>query len=434
MALFSRRVLQQILDENARLLSPKQLADICKLLNTVRDDYLATEWEQAVVNAASKVGTVTYEPSLQGTRRPDLRFESTVPPLEFVADVTTVSDKGLDRDNPVYALHEELLRHLHRRKWFDDGFSVSVEAHRGSISRGSGQKVRLKLPKMPEFKKRIFNSRFHEFLTAVLNSPERKHVYRVVDTETGVHFTYNPERRRYGHINHPSYNLAFLIDQNPLYNALKSKADQLKGVTYEGLRGVFVCDAGCSALKSAGSVMNFSADEIIHYLFRQFDSISFVVTLVVHQYSEIVRLSRDIVINPRVYVNPKLTIDAKPLTKVIDEVCRLLPKPVETPGNALAELKLHNGLSGCYWGHLVMGNDVKISSRTLLELLAGTKTVQEFESDYGLKANENPFRRMLECGKLISNVSVEPVPDSDDDIIRIDFGKTDPAVSPFRIS
>ena len=70
MALFARRHLQRVLNENAVFLSPKQLSVICDLLNTIRDDYLATEWEQVIINTASKVGAVLYEARLAGNRTP----------------------------------------------------------------------------------------------------------------------------------------------------------------------------------------------------------------------------------------------------------------------------------------------------------------------------------------------------------------------------
>jgi hypothetical protein len=79
-----------------------------------------------------------------------------------------------------------------------------------------------------------------------------------------------------------------------------------------------------------------------------------------------------------------------------------------------------------------MGGHVKMSARMLLELLAGTKTLEEFEEDYSLEKNGNPFRRMLDQGRLISEVTVEHQPDKDDDLITIRFGMPDPAVSPFH--
>jgi hypothetical protein len=89
---------------------PSNFKQYANLLNTVREDYLATEWEQAVLNAASKVGSVRHEPPLG--RKPDLWLNSSKPPLEFIADVATASDRGLHERNPVDALQEEFSRQL----------------------------------------------------------------------------------------------------------------------------------------------------------------------------------------------------------------------------------------------------------------------------------------------------------------------------------
>jgi hypothetical protein len=69
MAIFARRHFQRVLDENSGFLTPKQSSVICDLLNTPRDDYLSTEWEQVIINAASKLGIVQHEPSLGGARQ-----------------------------------------------------------------------------------------------------------------------------------------------------------------------------------------------------------------------------------------------------------------------------------------------------------------------------------------------------------------------------
>jgi hypothetical protein len=48
----------------------------------------------------------------------------------------------------------------------------------------------------------------------------------------------------------PAYNGAMTEDQNPVFNALKSKAKQLKKVRYEGPRGIILCDGGSDMIHS----------------------------------------------------------------------------------------------------------------------------------------------------------------------------------------
>lgn len=94
------------MNENAAFLTQNQLSTVCNLLNTPREDYMATEWEQVILNATTKLGHIEHEPKLNGTGTPDLLFRSDDPPIEFIADVTTASDKGLNKLNPVDALNK----------------------------------------------------------------------------------------------------------------------------------------------------------------------------------------------------------------------------------------------------------------------------------------------------------------------------------------
>src|ERR1700674_313470 len=56
MALFSRRSLQQMLNDNAQFLKAEDIEEHVRRLNNVRDDYLSMEWEVSLLNAFSKVG------------------------------------------------------------------------------------------------------------------------------------------------------------------------------------------------------------------------------------------------------------------------------------------------------------------------------------------------------------------------------------------
>src|SRR5580658_2585175 len=98
MALFTRRFLQQALDKSRASLSIEQRRDLCKHLNTVPDNYLATEWEIAILHVLNGIGALQYEPDLPGSRHPDVLFTAE-DGLAFVADITAVSDRGLHKEN-----------------------------------------------------------------------------------------------------------------------------------------------------------------------------------------------------------------------------------------------------------------------------------------------------------------------------------------------
>src|SRR5947209_3104893 len=156
MALFSRRILQRVLDESGSYLDEKQQEELCNLLNSVRDDYLANEWEHVLLNAFSKLGKIEYERCIAGSRKPDLLFECSSPPLRFLADIKTISDLGLKKLNPVEPLQGEFLRYLGKHKMLGGGFHLRVDSHPSKVFRGSKDPLRSKLPSISQFHSKIF--------------------------------------------------------------------------------------------------------------------------------------------------------------------------------------------------------------------------------------------------------------------------------------
>jgi hypothetical protein len=80
------------------------------------------------------------------------------------------------------------------------------------------------------------------------------------------------------------------------------------------------------------------------------------------------------------------------------------------------------------------GHTIRMSARTLLELLAGKTSVEDFTRYYSLDPRQmlNPFMHKLRNGQLITSIAFHPSADRDDDDVTIEFGEPDPALSPFR--
>jgi hypothetical protein len=67
-------------------------------------------WEVAIIRALLEFGTTEHEIEVaDGSSRPDVLFRSNESGLEFLADVGTVSDEGLHKENWVTELHLGLL-------------------------------------------------------------------------------------------------------------------------------------------------------------------------------------------------------------------------------------------------------------------------------------------------------------------------------------
>ena len=58
-------------------------------------------------------------------------------------------------------------------------------------------------------------------------------------------------------------------------------------------------------------------------------------------------------------------------------------------------------MTGRHLATLTKGTGIEMSARMLLEILAGQLSVRDFEQNYRIEGALNPFRRMLEQGRLM---------------------------------
>src|SRR5437867_3526215 len=107
MAIFPRRILQQLLTENSAFITEARTLQHVLALNNESGDTLSAEWEVVVLNALSKAGKVAHEPDLGGATRVDVLFSNSDPEIgSFLADIITVSDLASELENPVEELSE----------------------------------------------------------------------------------------------------------------------------------------------------------------------------------------------------------------------------------------------------------------------------------------------------------------------------------------
>lgn len=427
MALFSRRTLQRIIDENSSFLSPKQIDAVCGRLNSLHDGYLAVEWEQALLNAASKSGSVSHERPM-GKSKPDLIFRASDRPVRFIADITAVSDRGYENENPIDAFQQEFDRHLSKKNLLvAGGFHVKVDTDSSKLYRGSRERVRLKLPKKrSDWDKRIFDGGFFHFLRNVQSHSEQKHEFDRVSTDVGVHISYDPTKRGFSGGNHLVFTIASHISKNPIYNALKEKGDQIKAAGWDGTAGIFLCDGGCETLTvHRPSWSAYNLEEIVRYFLRQVNSVSFVLVFTVKTVSGHLRPAAQL------YKNSRIQTPSSDLEFVLDRILKSLPIPETTPFQARHAIKSGRGLEGRMNDAMTIGGKVEMSARELLDILAGKQTVQAVFEKHSSPL-PNPFAQRLAEGRLISKVTIQHVPEHDDDRVVIEFGAPDPAISLLR--
>lgn len=435
MAIFSRREIQRCIDENARFLLRRQTNDHIRRLNRCDEYFLDAEWEVVLINAFSKLGTITHETKIEGTSKPDILFVAHVDPNQtFLADIATVSDRGLEEHNPIRALRNDLLKLTIARGLPLNSFNISVEGTDGPRHRGSPP-TRLKLPPRRRFDELIFNAEFDDFLDKVGRAPSEARTYRVNTNGIAVCIGYIPTQR--GSMTaHSAYDHIRSLVQNTIYNVLERKAGQLTSAGYDGPLGIMLCDGGSSLFRRTRTWESYSAKDVILYFLEQHPAISFVMTFAVEQSAGYDMPEKAIV---EYYEANPLRSLGDALMESFGSLGKVMPVPNRTASNAVYLLegaRKHEGSS--HYGGLTVGDrEIQISARAVLDLLAGKITqerfleVHKFDGMRDHAATINPFARMRKEGRMISEVTVE-MDGEDDDWLTVKFGDPDPAISQFR--
>jgi hypothetical protein len=436
MALFARRVIDRYLEENQELVSEERLRDWVRRLNTVSDDYVATEWELILLNAFAKHGKVQHEPKTYAAPI-DLLFQSSDGGLYFAADIAAIFEWEMHRRNPVDRFQEELSKRIAQAKIETGRFLFRIEESQPVAARGTGRKRQLLLPPTTQFSTHVFTSDFDRFIKSVRAHPHaiQHHVIRYASPSVNIFIEYSPGKTlglvgQYG-----AYASTTVKDNNPLFNALKRKAEQLRRSGYEGLRGVIVCDGGARILNETPNWAIYSIREVVQDFFRQNASISFVITVAIKWRWFNSNSGRKFEYVAQLFVRDSTPTWPHDLGRLLDNVLSHLPEPSQTPENATNQLKWNRSTKitrpYCGGGWELKGNEVKISARELLDLLAGKLNYKQFAEDHAV-AGGNMFQVFRDQGKMIRRISVEHQPNKDDDWILIQFS-TDPAACDFKV-
>jgi hypothetical protein len=422
MGLFSRRIIKRLLDENRAFLpDDKTNQHINHLNGASATQRLTTEWEVAVLNALHKIGVQPrYEPTFpSGTSVADVLIKHEN--LEAVVDITTVSDRGLDEQNPIDLLAEKLISRVRERGLDPNKFGLRVEGNWQELHLG-GPKPRLLIPQPDDFDSLIFDGDFSKFLDRVTSSGQ-KDSFRPRNSSTALlSVTYDPTQPFFSR-SHLDYTVVFTENKNPLYNRLNAKASQIKKTGFQGLTGVILCDADCGLLRHPQRQgLSLGANQVISRFLQNEPRVGFVMTLRVKSDRSGLLGPEHLKIVSQMYARkPNSLIDC-----LQHDLAEALPRPETIPTNAYSTSDAGRNFAG---GMTMTSRRIKMSARSVLEVLAGRIKPEDFDS-----ANPDAvqyFARMLEQGRLLVGAKVERVSESDDDWIEFEFSEPDPAISRF---
>lgn len=430
-----------MLVENAQFLTKEQLDQQVARLNSSGFQPLDTEWEIAVLNAFSKQGNVDHEPTLEGTGRLDLLFTAD-DGSNFVADITSVSDEGFEERTPVKSFEVELQKRLERAGVPYNGWLLSIGTHPAKY----GEPTIPAIPARNEFSTEIFNTKFKQFLRTVKECPHESCTYTVRTTKTAISLTYDPNGK-YFTTHGPSYAVAMKKNQNPVFNALRLKAKQLKKVSYSGPKGIVLCDGGTDMVHSrphSSFDFNFNALDATKDFLRQNQSVDFVLLVSSVWIEEGYRIpvegpTRKVKVT--MVPNKNFALVPEKIKQLLGRLESCFPEPENTPSGARETIrhgynpKELRPLAG---GWAVSYNEIRASASAVLGLLAGAVTQEELFSTLGFRpqsdkpaAIRNPFESMLSRKMQLQEIRVEETA-HDDSYLVFRFEGLDPALSSFR--
>lgn len=424
MAVFSRRAIHRMMRENARFLSDAQVKGFLQKLNKADERSLHFEWEIALLNVFSKIGRVEHEKKF-GVKNPDIYLSSYGDlQRDLIADITTVSDTGLGPEGLVEAFDKRLRIEAGKRRLQFDHFSKDFKR----IAEGA---------KLEDF----FNTGLEQFLDKIALDPRTPGGYE--STDGAFTMRYDPQQKSYTRSS-PITSKRRLTN-NPFYNALKSKLDQLKEADYNGPRGIILCDGGSDMFFfKKTDVLQYGSDDIVKDFLRRNSSINFVLTVWVDRNPDPSQPLRLYKVQTQLFPNRNFDEVPQDIRQALVGVERLFPLAVVPVSTALSHIQQGLGKEGwsLHYGKVVMSEDkkqIKIPARALLALLAGELKQDHFLEDHkleledvGVQKHRNPFMQHLRAGELINDISLERS-ELDDDYVVISFGY-DPAVSSYDIS
>jgi hypothetical protein len=393
------------------------------------------EWEISVGFALSRAGKIT-DPGDQRSGNPDFIFVPTGSSNEVIVEVTSLSDRATNSENPVDEFSTRLgntasKEGITRLGAFDWNLGYTEVDDRIVIGVPSRRDIQTFF-KTPEFR---------EFLSAIKASPTTTHKYQFKARGAESVISFAPGQRGMTG-SYRSYKVAQTLEDSRVFNSLKDKERQLLKAALNLPALVFLCDNNSYLLghTQTHSPNTFRIEDIAtaflngrpHWqegslilqegMPKKGKRIHAVVTLTVHQPTGFGGLRSRRELRGRLIPGSHCTdsIRSEDFRQTLNAGLAQLPVPVSTPINAMRQYKWPSG----FGGGMMKGKEVTISLLTLQKLLGGEISYAEFADAHQELAGQ--LRNLNAKGLMISSVDIEQQLDVDDDLVTLRFGGMQP--------
>ena len=433
-----------MLDEVGPWLDGAKARDLVRRLDhkSDPDQVIPAEYELAIAWGLSKIADFDFEP-LIGTSRPDFIARDLFPDHHAVIEVAALSDDSLSGESAMErtaniingfadSIRKKASKHLYYQ--FLETYGYEPQKLKPGQIWGFSQYYRRRLTSH----KFGLDVRHKEQLRFWLSQWPPPQPLRLSGEGTEVVISWKERVHPKSRVFSSMPSLAYHLTDNPLFRRLKEKEAQIKDTPPGIMRCIFLGDAGCRLLREPNSRdptnREVSGNSIILH-FLQNSTVDFVAVFSPRQHFEGTANFHN---NPRrwhLFMYDKVERDGTFYAK-LEKLNELLPGPYLHGYQARSWMQ-QGMLNPQGRGHYrpmqfssgASGLTVKISTRGLLELLAGRITPDEF---HRTTAGKNYFENWLQRGYAISDATfIGGGSDEDDDQISLRF-EVDPNASPFK--
>jgi len=425
--IFSRREIQKCIDSVSPIIGRRKLKPIITALNIAGKDSnekrhiecLSNIWEVVVLSLFPQSGVLKYEIPISNGKTPDINYHDDQ--ISLIGDIFAVSDDQQRKKNPADEFSNIILKMKKKFGPKNGGLFWRIESIDIKTKNGLTVK-RLALPPLNQLEAYLQN-KVRPFFDRLKRLPSEQHSYSVdeyYDSKTKVKFLLRFKPKQSLYINsYDSFTHITDIKSHVLWRRLEDKENhQFKNATEEAARIIFICDNGCSALKS-------SPKNILDYFWNYSNSISAAVVLSIGSESRINLRSA-------IYYNPNCPYSlTESHTEFLKDLLNKIPQPINSPENTLTSIRRNPKATTHLGGLVVSDNKIQMSGIELLKILAGKMSLNSFCEANSL--DNNPFEDKINNLKTIKNIEVVPCDGRDDDIVTIEFRNDDSALDIFKI-
>lgn len=436
MSIFARRRLQAMLNDLAPRLSTANAADLlARLEHKLTQSALAAEFELALLWAIASVADLQIAPEFPDSqKRPDALSADLFRSGPAVIEITALSDD-------TFSGQADMDRAANIMSQFSDRTRKGASKHlyfefQAEFSHKGGHHQRMRRITKDFALTAALESELRTWLTSP-DWPTPKAI-RLTNEQVDVVV-------RWKAFVHPLFRafssmpaVAYDLEDNHVYKALARKEKQLSDLPPGMLKCVFLGDAGCRNLRHLRpmGVVETSGEKIIHH-FLASSTVDVVCVFSPHRSDH----PSGPIFSSHAWT-ATLFDRRRPAPENdyarLNALLQALPRP-SLEGNQARALHrqgaFHPQARGNYLGMGIasgrLSMSIRISSRLVLDLLAGRISQQEFQT-IAFGKNENLFEIQLKRGCTIQASSVEKAGlDDDDDYLVLDL-EPDFAASPLR--